>query len=225
MEGLGSPAVGNMTTPAPSVVEGATKRKTGLKLNAVFMNWMSPLPWANSLSSPLVVSKLPKNTPACGERNCINVNADTLRLSPPFATGKVWLVFTGMSAPVNVLTPLEKLPSTSRVMNPPGHHPSFWVSTLTVRFPRPPYSQVLFLPPSATSCPIWVRLRSVVTPFAAISLRAPPQSPVSVERFNKSPEYVGDASCATACVLRRDIPTYRLVAKIIVRFIFHLVSF
>jgi hypothetical protein len=60
----------------------------------------------------------------------------------------------------------------------------------------------------------------MVTPFAASSLRAPPQSPVSVERFNKSPEYVGDVSSAKACVLMNDSPSrYRPVEKIFNRFI------
>ena len=31
------------------------KAKSGLKLKSIFMNWVAPLPWANSFMSPEVV--------------------------------------------------------------------------------------------------------------------------------------------------------------------------
>ena len=43
---------------------------------------------------------------------------------------RIWLVFTGMSAPVLEFTDEAQLPSSSRLKNPPGHRPSFWLSRL-----------------------------------------------------------------------------------------------
>src|SRR5215813_8217030 len=81
---------------------------------------------------------------------------------PPGGNGRVWLVFTGINAPVFRLTDRAQLPSSSKLKNPPGHKPSFWLSRLIVRSPRPPYCQALLLPPLTTPCPIWVTFRSMV---------------------------------------------------------------
>src|SRR5215510_15210309 len=129
----------------------------------------------------------------------------------------IWLLFTGISAPVLEFTDDAQLPSSSRLKNPPGHRPSFWLSRLMVRSPRPPYCQALLLPPLTTPWPTWVTFRSMVTPFAAHSLRRPPQSPVRVERVKRSPEYgsLDEASCAQAGA-PREIPNRNIVAAIIV---------
>src|ERR1043166_6244503 len=107
----------------------------------------------------------------------------------PGGSGRIWLLFTGMSAPVLLFTARPQLPSISKLKNPPDHKPSFPLSKFRMKSPRPPYSQAPFLPPSTTPCPTCVTLRSRVTPLLAISLRNPPQSPVNVERDQKSPEY------------------------------------
>src|SRR5262245_49880653 len=44
---------------------------------------------------------------------------------PPGGNGRVWLVFTGINAPVFRLTDRAQLPSSSKLKNPPGHRPSF----------------------------------------------------------------------------------------------------
>ena len=64
--------------------------------------------------------------------------------------------------------------------------------------PRPPYSQLPFLPPLTTPCSIWVTFASKVMPFSARSLRTPPQSPVRVERVKRSPKYGFTSSWAPA---------------------------
>src|SRR5262245_34077876 len=69
---------------------------------------------------------------------------------PPGGNGKVWLVFTGISAPVLEFTADAQLPSSSRLKNPPGQRPSFWLSRLIVRSPRPPYCQARLVPPLTT---------------------------------------------------------------------------
>src|SRR5262249_15415155 len=98
-----------------------------------------------------------------------------------------------MSAPVLPLTDLDQLPSSSTVKNPPGHSPSFSVSRLPVTSPRPPYSQLEFLPPPTTPCSTCVRLASKVMPLFARVFRTPPQSPVMVERDQRLPEYCPSA--------------------------------
>src|SRR5215510_3457314 len=164
------------------------------------MNWVAPLPWANSFMSPevlVIVANLPRVKPKYGERNWAKFHAGTPKM-PPGGSGRVWLVFTGINAPVFRLTDRAQLPSSSKLKNPPGHRPSFWLSRFIVRSPRPPYCQAPLLPPLTTPCPIWVTFRSMVTPFSAHSLRRPPQSPVKVERDQRSPEYgsFGVVSCA-----------------------------
>src|SRR5512147_994695 len=54
-------------------------------------------------------------------------------------------------------------------------------------------------PPDTTLCPIWVKSLSRVMPLAAIVFRKPPQSPVIVERDQRSPEY-GPVDSGTAWV-------------------------
>src|SRR5262249_15585504 len=138
---------------------------------------------------------------------------------PPGGSGRIWLVFTGINAPVFRLTDRAQLPSSSKLKNPPGHKSSFWLSRLIVRSPRPPYCQAPLLPPLTTPCPIWVTFRSMVTPFSAHSLRSPPQSPVRVERDQKSPAYgsLGVVSCAPTCMLR-EIPSTARTVIVIVNF-------
>src|SRR5262249_43385094 len=138
---------------------------------------------------------------------------------PPGGSGRVWLVFTGINAPVFRLTDRAQLPSSSNLKNPPGHKPSFWLSRLIVRSPRPPYCQAPLLPPLTTPWPIWVTFRSMVTPFDAQSLRKPPQSPVRVDRVKRSPEYgsLGVVSCARTGA-RREITRRNIVAIVILDF-------
>ncbi len=138
---------------------------------------------------------------------------------PPGGNGRIWLLFTGISAPVLELTDEAQLPSSSRLKNPPGHRPSFWLSRLIVRSPRPPYCQTPLLPPLTTPWPIWVILKSNVMPFCAHSLRRPPQSPVRVERDKRSPEYgsLGEVSCAPTRALR-EIPSRNMAVTIVVNF-------
>src|SRR5580765_397897 len=121
-----------------------------------------------------------------------------------------------MSAPVFGLTEDAQLPSISKLNKPPGHKPSLPLSKLRIRSPRPPYSHAPFLPPRTTPCPTWVMLISRVTPLAANSLRKPFQSPVSVERDQKSPEYgsFAEESCAPACA-PSNIPNQNMIGPTI----------
>src|SRR5262249_48805105 len=136
---------------------------------------------------------------------------------PPGGSGRIWLVFTGINAPVFRLTDRAQFPFSFKLKNPPGHKPSFWLSRLIVRSPRPPYCQAPLLPPLTTPCPIWVTFRSMVTPFSAHSLRRPPQSPVKVERDQRSPEYgsFGVVSCARTGA-PREIAIRNITATMIV---------
>src|SRR6266850_3006564 len=122
-----------------------------------------------------------------------------------------------MSAPVLGLTDEAQLPSASRFRNPPGHNPSFWLSTFITMSPRPPYCHAPLLPPLTTPWPTWVTFISMVTPFAAHSLRKPPQSPVRVERVQRSPEYgsLGEVSCAPTS-MPSEIPSRNMAVTIIV---------
>src|SRR5512139_107774 len=52
-------------------------------------------------------------------------------------------------------------------------------------------------PPDTTLCATWVKSLSRVMPLAAIAFRKPPQSPVIVERDQRSPEY-GPVDSGTA---------------------------
>src|SRR5262245_21776736 len=135
----------------------------------------------------VIVANLPRPKPKYGERNWVKFHAGTPKMSPG-GNGRVWLVFTGINAPVLELTDEAQLASSSRLKNPPGHRPSFWLSRLIVRSPRPPYCQAPLFPPLTTPWPTWVMFRSMVTPLAAHSLRTPPQSPVTVDRDQTSPE-------------------------------------
>src|SRR6476659_10470842 len=121
-----------------------------------------------------------------------------------------------MSAPVFEFTEDAQFPSISKLKNPLDHKPSFPLSKLRMKSPRPPYSHAPFLPPPTTPCPTWVMVTSRVTPLAANSLRNPPQSPVSVERDQKSSEYgfFADESCAPTCA-PRNIPNQNMIGETI----------
>ena len=57
------------------------------------MNFVSPLPWANSFMSPLllvIVAYLPMVKPKYGERNWVKFSAGRLKLSPD-GFGNNWL--------------------------------------------------------------------------------------------------------------------------------------
>src|SRR3989454_2197725 len=105
-----------------------------------------------------------------------------------------------MSEPVRRLTALPQLPSTSTHKFPPRHHPS--VSVSTIRIPKlwPLYAEPVSLPPLITACPIWVILRSIATPFAAMVLRTSSQSAFRVERDHRVPEPVLAPSSANPVV-------------------------
>src|SRR5215469_7469144 len=55
----------------------------------------------------------------------------------PGGSGNSWLVLAAMSAPVFLLTEEAQLPSSSKLKNPPGHRPSFPLSTFITVSPRP----------------------------------------------------------------------------------------
>src|SRR5215813_15089833 len=135
----------------------------------------------------------------------------------PGGSGNSWLVFTAMSAPVLELTEEAQLPSSSKLKNPPGHKPSFPLSTFITVSPRPPYCHAPFIPPSTTPCPTCVMFTSKVMPLSASWWRTPHQSPVRVERDQMSPEYgsLGAASCAATRALR-DNPSSNITVVIIV---------
>src|SRR6185503_15749020 len=107
-------------------------------------------------------------------------------------------------------------PSISKLKNPLGHKPSFPLSKLRMKSPRPAYFHAPFLPPPTTPCPTWVMVTSRVTPLAANSLRNPPQSPVSVERDQKSPEYgsFAEESCGPTCA-PSNIPNQNMIGPTI----------
>src|SRR2546428_230240 len=105
-----------------------------------------------------------------------------------------------MSEPVRRLTALPQLPSTSTHKFPPRHHPSVSVSTISIRKLWPLYAEPVSLPPLTTACPIWVILRSIATPFAAMVLRTSSQSAFRVERDHRAPESVLAPSSANPVV-------------------------
>src|SRR5882762_7436476 len=88
------------------------------------------------------------------------------------------------------------MPMTLR--KPPGHRPSFCVSTLRVYSARPLYSASVSRPPLPTPWGIWRRSTSTTTPFFPISSRSPNQSPVRRGRSQKLPPQVGGISTGWA---------------------------
>src|SRR5215813_844210 len=105
----------------------------------------------------------------------------------PPGSGKSPTTLGGSIAPEALLTFCPKLLMTWTRRNPPGHRPSFCVSTLRVYSASPQYLPSSSLPPLTTPWCVCRRSISTTTPFFPSSSRSPPHLPVSRGRDQKSP--------------------------------------